>query len=88
MTLLHDYDVKMPNFMFYGMEDGNKLATEKFSFFQNSSAVPKKSTPVKFAYLKHIQWIAGINTTKFEKKKKTRIHFRSNVFAVVAVVYS
>ena len=87
MTLLHDYNVRMPNFMFYGMEDGNKLATKKVSLFQNSSAVPKKSTPVKFAYFKYIQWIAGINTTKFEKKK-TRIHFRGNIFAVVAVVDS
>ena len=72
MTLLYDYHVKMPNFMFYGMEDGNKLATKKFSFFQKSSAVPKKSTLVKFAYIKYIQWIAGINTTKFEKKKKEK----------------
>ena len=55
MTLLNDYDVKMPNFTFYGMEDGNKLATKKFSLFQNSSAVPKKSTPVKFAYIKYFQ---------------------------------
>ena len=29
LSLLHDYDVKMPNFMFYG---GRKQATTKFSF--------------------------------------------------------
>ena len=29
LKLLHDYDVKMPNFTFYG---GRKQATTKFSF--------------------------------------------------------
>ena len=29
LSLLHDYDVKMPNFKFYG---GSKQATTKFSF--------------------------------------------------------
>ena len=29
LPLLHDYDVKMPNFTFYG---GRKQATTKFSF--------------------------------------------------------
>ena len=31
-----------------------------------------KSTPVKFAYIRHFQRIAGVNTTKFEKKKNTK----------------
>ena len=44
--LLHDYDVKMPNFMFYG--GCNFL-------FLNLSAVPKKSTPGKFAYIRHVE---------------------------------
>ena len=42
----------------------------------------KKSTPGKFADIRHFQRI-GINATKFEK---TLIHFKSDVFAAVAVV--
>ena len=47
---LHDYDVKMPNFTFYG---GSKQATTNFFLLSlNLSAVPKKSTPSgKFAYI-------------------------------------
>ena len=76
---LHDYDVKIPNFMFYG---GRKQATTKCSFFfLNVSSVLKKSTPGKFAYIKHFQEIE-INATKFQE---TRIHFKSDVFATVEV---
>ena len=46
------------------------------------SAVLKKSTPGKFAYTCHFQEI-GINATKIEK---TGIHFKSDIFAAVAVV--
>ena len=46
------------------------------------NAVPKKSTLGKFAYFRHFQRI-GINSKKFEK---TPIHFKSDVFAAVAVV--
>ena len=46
------------------------------------SAVLKKSTPGKFAYTCHFEQI-GINATKIEK---TRIHFKTDVFAAVAVV--
>ena len=46
------------------------------------SAVLKKSTPVKFAYIFHFQQ-TRINPTKIEK---TRMHFKSDVFAAVAVV--
>ena len=46
------------------------------------SAVLKKSTPGKFAYTCHFQQI-GINATKIEK---TGIHFKTDVFAAVAVV--
>ena len=65
LPLLHDYDVKMPKFTFYG---GHKQAPTKFSFgvFLNLSAVPKKSNPGKFAYIRHFQRI-GINATKSEK---------------------
>ena len=69
----------MPIFTFYGWR---KQATTKFSFFSlNFSAVRKKSTPGKFAYFRHIQR-TGINAIKFEQ---TLIHFKSNVFAAVAV---
>ena len=76
---LHDYDVKMPNSKFYG---GRKQATTNLFFSLNLSAVLKKSTPGKFAYTCHFQQI-GMNATKFEK---TGIHFKTDVFAVVAVV--
>ena len=46
------------------------------------SAVLKKSTPGKIAYACHFQQI-GINATKIEK---TGIHFKTDVFAAVAVV--
>ena len=52
-----------------------------FFLFLNLSAVPKKSTPGKFVHIRHFQPI-GINATKFEK---TRIHFKNDVFAAVAV---
>ena len=55
---------------------------ETFFLFLNWGAVPKKSTPAKFAYIRHFQEI-GINVTKFEK---TLIHFKSDVFAALAVV--
>ena len=55
---------------------------ETFFLFLNWGAVPKKSTPAKFAYIRHFQEI-GINVTKFEK---TLIHFKSDVFAALTVV--
>ena len=44
--------------------------------------VPKKSTPGKFAYNRHFQQ-TGINARKFERML---IHFKSDVYAAVAVV--
>ena len=76
---LHDYDVKMPNCKFYG---GRKQATTNLFFSLNLSSVLKKSTPGKLVYTCHFQQI-GINATKIEK---TGIHFKTDVFAVVAVV--
>ena len=55
---------------------------EFFLLFQNLSVVPKKLTPGKFSYIWHFQEI-GMSATKFEKG---RIHFKSDVFATVAVV--
>ena len=80
LPLLHDYDVKMPSFTFYG---GRKTSDDKLFFlFLNLSAVPKKSTPGKLAYISYFQRIE-INATKLEK---TPIHFKSDVFAAVTIV--
>ena len=66
LPLLHDYDVKMPSFMFYG---GCKTSDDKlFFFFLNLSAVPKKSNPRKLAYISYFQRIE-INATKLEKSQ-------------------
>ena len=66
LPLLHDHDVKMPNFTFYG---GRKQATTKFSFlFLTLRAVPKKSIPGKLTYTRHFQRI-GINVTRFKRKR-------------------
>ena len=62
------------------MEDVKKRR-RIFLLFLNFSAVPKKSTPGKFAYIWQFQQI-GINATKFEK---TRIHFKINVFTTLVV---
>ena len=61
---LHDYDMKMPNCKFYG---GCKQAIKSFFLFLNLSEVSKNSTPWKFVYIWHFQWIR-INVTEFEKK--------------------
>ena len=63
------------------MEDVNKRRRISFSL-STLSAVLKKSTPGKFAYTCHFQQIK-INATKIEK---TGIHFKTDVFAAVAVV--
>ena len=77
---LHDYDVKMPNCKFCG---GRKQATTNlFLSALNLGVVLKKSTPGKFAYTCHFQRI-GIKPTRIEK---TGIHFKTDVFAAVAVV--
>ena len=62
------------------MEDVKK-GRRIFFLFLNFSAVPKKSTPGKFAYIWQFQQI-GINATKFEK---TRIYFQIDVFTTLLV---
>jgi len=62
------------------MEDVNKR--RQISFSLSNSALLKKLTPGKFAYIDHF-WQIGINATKIEK---TGIHFKCDVFAAVAVV--
>ena len=80
LLLLHDYNLKMLSFTFYG---GRKTSDDKLFFlFLNLSAVPKKSTPRKLAYISYFQLIE-INTTKLEK---TPIHFKSDVFAAITFV--
>ena len=49
---------------------------------KNLSAVLKKSTPGKFAYTCHFQQI-GIETR--QRLKKRGIHFKTDIFATVAV---
>ena len=71
--------MKMPNFTFY---ERRKQATTKFFLFLNLNAVSKKSTLEKFAFFRHFHRIR-IKAKKFEK---TPIHFKSDVFAAVAVV--
>ena len=75
---LHDYDVKMPNFTFFG---GHKrlriflcLSKLVYSLQETNSRT--------FAYIWHFQKF-GLTTKKIEK---TRIHFNSDVFYAVVVV--
>ena len=46
---LHDYDVKMPNFAFYGVRLTNN--DEMLFPFLNLDMVPRNSTPRGFAYI-------------------------------------
>ena len=63
------------------MEDVNERQQILFPSLK-LSALLKNTTPGKFAYICHFQQI-GINATKIEK---TGIHFKTDVFAAVAVV--
>ena len=66
------------------MGDVNKRR-EIFFLFLNLRAVSKKSTPRKFAHIRHFRRI-GINAAKSEK---TLNHFKSgDVFAAVANVHA
>ena len=65
LSSLHDLDVKMPNFIFYGGRE--QATTHIFLSLLNLSEVPRYSIPGKFADNWHFQRF-GINTTKFEKR--------------------
>ena len=79
LLLLHDYNLKMLSFTFYG---GRKTSDDKLFFlFLNLSAVPKKSTPGKLAYISYFQRIE-IKATKLEKMP---IHFKSDFFGAVTL---
>ena len=55
---LHDLDVKMPNFMFYG---GRKQATTNFSFSPKLEWGPQELNSREIRRIR-------INTTKFKKR--------------------
>ena len=76
---LHDYDVKVPYFTFSG---GRKQATTNFLCFSKLKYGPQETNSGTFAHIWHFQQF-GINA---KKRWKTRIHFNSDVFAVVVVV--
>ena len=80
LPLLHNYDVKMPIFTFYG---GRKQKTTEVSFsvFINLDIVLSNSTPGELAYIWKGNWI-GIIAMKTER---TRIR---DVFAAVPVLKS
>ena len=81
LPLLRDHDVKIPNF--YVLRRTQTSDDEIFFLFLNLSAVPKKSTPGRSAYdIRRFQR-TGINATMSEK---TQIHFKSDVFASLAIV--
>ena len=81
LTILHDYDVKMPNFMFYR---GRKQAKTKFSFFLNLDKSLRNSAPGEFAYIRQRKR-DGVIAMKIEKP---RIHFLRKVLPAVAVLTS
>ena len=70
---LHDYDVKMPNFTFYGGRVRRRIFLSLPKLECRRS--PRTSTPQKFANIWHFRRI-GINATKFGK---TPIRFKSDV---------
>ena len=77
---LYDYDLKMPNFAFYG---GRKQTTTKFNFsFSNLDMFLRNSTPGGLAFIWKSKW-AGIIAIKTER---TQIHFLSDVLIAVALL--
>ena len=72
---LHDHDVKMSNFTFYRER---KQATTNFSFSFLTWEINPREIRVHFTF--------SANWSNREKFEKTRIHFKSDVSAAVAVV--
>ena len=82
LPALHDYDVKLPKFTFYG---GSKQTTTKFSlFFLNLNIAIRNSNPREFANIWQSKWVAMIAM----KIERTRGHFLGDVFATVVVLRS
>ena len=75
---LHDYDVNMPNFAFYG---GRKQATTKLCLsFWDCLWTLEIQLQEGFAYISQSKWIGIIAI----KNEGTQIHFLSDVLVVVA----
>ena len=77
---LHDYDVKIPNFTFYGLR--KQATTKLYFFFLTLDMVPSNSNPGGFAYIWQRKWV-GIIAIKTER---TQIHFLSDVLIAVALL--
>ena len=75
--LLHDYNVKMPNFAFY---EERKQATTKFNSLSELGYEPQGNNFRGFAYICQSKWV-GIIAIKTER---TQIHFLSDVLVAVA----
>ena len=75
---MHNYDVKMPNFTFYGERKQRK---RKQFLFLNLDMVPRNSTPVGFAYIWQSKWVGMIAM----KNERTQIHFLSDVLVAVGM---
>ena len=75
---MHNYDVKMPNFTFYGERKQRK---RKQFLFLNLDMVPRNSTPGGFAYIWQSKWVEVIAM----KTERTQIHFLSGVLVAVAM---
>ena len=74
---LHDYDVNMPNFAFYG---GRKQANDEILFlFLSLNLIPWNSASGGFAYNWQSKWVGIIAI----KTKRTQIRFLSNVLVAV-----
>ena len=77
LPFLQDYDVKMPNFAFYG---GCKQAKTKFSFSFWAWIWSLEIQLGGFAYNWQSKWVGIIGI----KTEKTQIHFLSDVLVAVA----
>ena len=78
--MLHDYNVKLPNFTF--VEDGNKKQQLSFSFPELWCSPWESVNSKKFANIWRIKR-DGISAVKFEA---AQIHFLSNAFVAAVVV--
>ena len=76
--MLHDYDVKLPNFTFYGGRKQENQETRKSKSRYCSLWIQLKESSRTFD--KQTKW-AGVIATKTER---TKIHILSDVFAPIA----
>ena len=70
-VFLRDYDVKLPKFAFYSMENENKQPQNFISFSELGYIVPWNSTSGGFAYIWQSKWLGMIAI----KTERTQIHF-------------